>query len=139
MPKAKNGMSSSTNRVEFSSRAKRLVVTDDYVTIQFRDGHSISVPTKWYPRILHGTTAERAKIEIWNDGVYWPDLDADISYRAILLGSKSGESNKSFRRWLGNRARGEQVPILELPMPPRLSRMLKRGRKNSSRKSRSRS
>jgi hypothetical protein len=114
-------MNSSVHESRRPIRAKRVIVTDDLVTVYFKDGRGISVPTKWYPRIAHGTPAERAEVEIWDDGVYWPKLNADISYRAMLLGEKSGESAKSFRRWLGYHARGEMEPILTLPLPPALA------------------
>jgi len=121
-------MSSLESNFEQEIRAKRVSVTDDRVTVELKDGRIISIPTKWYPRLLHGTAAERAKFEIWMDGIYWPKLNADISYKGLLQGCRSGESGKSFRRWLGYRARGMQEPILTLPLPPELAKFLKRER-----------
>ena len=118
--------------------AKRVSVTDDRVTVEFKDGRTVSIPTKWYPRLLHGTPAERAKVEIWVDGIYWPKLNADISYEGLLRGCRSGESAKSFRRWLGYRARGMQEPILTLPVPPELAKFLKRERLRKRARSKSR-
>lgn len=127
-------MSFLTNKVEPGLRAKRVVVTDRLVTVRLKDGRAISVPTKWYPRLLHGTPAQWAKVEIWDDGIYWPDLNADISYRALLRGEKSGESPKSFRRWLGFHNRGEMEPIVTLPLPSSLSKAQKRPKNRPSRK-----
>lgn len=114
-------------------RAKRVRVTDARLTVDFNDGRTISVPTEWYPRLHHGTPSQRAKVEIWDDGILWPELNADVSYTALLLGTKSGESRKSFNRWLGYHSRGEKEPIPTLPLPPALAAVLKHGRKRSRR------
>lgn len=121
-------MSSSIAEPEINVRAAGVVVTEHHVTVDFTDGRTVSVPLTWCPRLLHGTTAERSNMEIWDDGLYWPDLNADISFRAILVGKKSGESRRSFQRWLDSRSKGEKERIPTLPLPPRLARMLKRKR-----------
>jgi hypothetical protein len=36
-------------------------------------------------------------------GIHWPDLDEDISVENILLGRPSGESQRSFKKWLEER------------------------------------
>jgi Protein of unknown function (DUF2442) len=101
--------------------ATHVLTTDHHVTVTFDDGRTISVPVNWYPRIAHGTPEERANIEIWDDGLYWPDLNADMSFRAIFLGKKSGEGPRSFARWLSYHARGEREPIPTLPLPSKSS------------------
>jgi hypothetical protein len=98
-------------------RATRVVVTDDELKVELEDGRGVSAPIVWYPRLRHGTPAERANVEIGPYGIHWPDLDEDISIRALLLGNKSGESASSLKRWLEHRARGEKVPVQTLPLP----------------------
>jgi len=120
------------NEINHKARAKQVDVTDQQVTVRLADRRVIAVPTTWYPRLLHATAAERSNFEIWEDGIYWPQLNADISYRSLLFGEKSGESSKSFRRWLGYRRRGEREPILALPLPAELSRALKHSPRGSS-------
>ncbi len=90
------------------TRAQNLVVTEDNLIIDLNDGRSISVPLAWYPRLLHGTADERNNWRWIGDGegIHWPDLDEDISVENLLLGKASGESQDSFRRWLGKRATG---------------------------------
>lgn len=130
-------MRSSTAEHDLDVRPMRVVVTEHHVTVDLEDGRTLSVPLTWYPRLLHGTPAERSHVELWDDGICWPDLNADMSIRGLLLGKKSGESPKSFQRWLGFRARGETEPIPELPLPPALARILASERRRlSSRKSR---
>ena len=127
-------MNSSVNEFAASARAKRVRVTDERITVDFKDGRSVSIPTAWYPRVLRGSASERAKVEIWDDGIIWPDLNADVSYDALFRGRKSGESAKSFRRWLSYHSRGEREPIPTLPMPPGLAKALERSRRPRSRK-----
>jgi Protein of unknown function (DUF2442) len=81
-------------------------VTDDTLIVDLSDGRTISAPLAWYPRLLHGTTAERSKHEFigGGEGIHWPELDEDISVEGVLAGRPSGESNKSFGEWLASRA-----------------------------------
>jgi hypothetical protein len=111
-------MSSSTAEPKTDVRARRVAVTKDQVTVEFVDGRTISVPLAWYPRLLHGSADERANVEIWDDGLYWPELNGDISFKAMLLGNKSGESPKSLKRWLERRAKGQKQHIPTLPLSP---------------------
>ena len=79
-------------------------LTDDILTFHLTDGRSISAPLAWYPRLARGTPAERSHFEIGSGiGVHWPDLDEDISVENLLQGQPSGESQKSFQRWLDQR------------------------------------
>jgi hypothetical protein len=75
-------------------------VTVDTLTVELADGRSISVPLAWYPRLGHGTAAERANWRLIGrgEGVHWPDLDDDISVDNLLSGARSGESPQSFKR-----------------------------------------
>ncbi|MBD0342061.1 MAG: DUF2442 domain-containing protein, partial [Microcoleus sp. Co-bin12] len=44
-----------------------------------------------------------------NDGIHWPDIDEDISIKNIILGKPSGESQKSFQRWLEERKKSHRT------------------------------
>jgi hypothetical protein len=53
---------------------------------------------------MNGTRKERNTWELGcGIGVHWPDLDEDISVENLLQGKPSGESKKSFQRWLNQR------------------------------------
>ena len=41
-------------------KAQHVVITDDALTVDLSDGRTISVPLAWYPRLLHGTSGDRA-------------------------------------------------------------------------------
>ncbi len=88
-----------------AARANGVQITDDTLTVDLTDGRSVSVPLEWYPRLFHGTPAERQNCRLIGDGegIHWQDLDEDLSIEGLLAGRASGESEKSLRRWLGNR------------------------------------
>jgi hypothetical protein len=102
------------------ARAVRVTVTDDTLSVDLEDGRTIAVPIVFYPRLAHGTEAERTNVQITGRGVgmHWPDLDEDISVKGLLVGGTSMESPSSFARWLENYAAGDvyrDVPTLPLP------------------------
>jgi hypothetical protein len=89
-----------------ASRATDVRLTADALVVDLADGRTVSVPLAWFPRLLHGSPHERAHHRLIGDGegIHWPDLDEDISVQNILAGRTSGESAKSFQRWLEARS-----------------------------------
>ncbi|HEU4597138.1 MAG TPA: DUF2442 domain-containing protein [Pyrinomonadaceae bacterium] len=87
------------------ARAREVTVTDDALVVDLHDGRTISVPLAWFPRLLHGTPAERNNWRFigGQEGIHWPGLDEDISVENLLAGRPSGESQSSFKQWLENR------------------------------------
>ena len=85
---------------------QHLTVTEDTLTVELTDGRTVAVPLAWYPRLLHGTPEERSNWRLigHGEGIHWPDLDEDVSVENLLLGKPSGESQRSFKRWLAERA-----------------------------------
>ena len=89
--------------------AQSVSVSDDALVVDLADGRTITVPLAWFPRLAHGTPAERAEWRMIGsgEGIHWPDLDEDISVESLLAGRRSGETQESLRRWLeGRRAAG---------------------------------
>jgi hypothetical protein len=82
--------------------AMHVTVTEDKLIVDLADGRSLGVPLAWYPRLVHGTPAERQHWQLLGDGyaIEWPDLDEHIGVEGLLAGRHSGESPKSFERWL---------------------------------------
>ena len=93
--------------------------SDSQLFTHFVDGRQLIVPLDWFPRLSTATAAERNHWELIADGVgiHWPDLDEHLSAEGLAAGKKSGESKKSFDRWLKYYRRGEKVPVPELPLP----------------------
>lgn len=90
------------------ARARRVQVTDDALIVDLVDGRTISVPLSWYPRLAHGSVAERSHWRFIGEGegIHWPALDEDISIDGLLAGRRSAESQRSLRTWLENRKGG---------------------------------
>lgn len=82
-----------------------VVTTDSTLTVDLDDGRSISVPLAWYPRLVHASQEERDNWRMIGQGhgLHWESLDEDISIENLLAGHRSGESQKSFERWLASR------------------------------------
>ena len=85
--------------------AKGVTVGDDALVVDLADARTITVPLAWFPRLAHGTPAERANWRLIGRGlgIHWPDLDEDISVEGLLAGRRSGETQESLRRWLRTR------------------------------------
>lgn len=97
----------SSSATEFRTPAAEDVeVTDEALTVVLRDGRKVSVPLEWYPRLKHGTAAERREWRLvgQGEGIHWPKLDEDVSIAHLLQGIPSGESVRSLERWLAQRA-----------------------------------
>jgi len=82
--------------------AERVTLSKNTLELELADGRTVSAPLAWYPRLLHSTPKERANCRLigGGEGVHWPDLDEDISVENILRGHPSGESQRSFKKWL---------------------------------------
>lgn len=96
---------SSSSAESRPAQATGVVVTEDTLTVDLMDGRSVSVPLAWYPRLSHGTIAERQNWRIIGrgEGIHWPDLDEDISVDGLLAGRASNESQPSLEKWLRSR------------------------------------
>ena len=97
-----------------AARVQHVIVTEDALTVDLTDGCTVSVPVAWYPRLLYGEPEERSNWRLIGrgEGIHWPDLDEDISVENILLGRSSGESPRSFKRWLEGRSSRSQQPSM---------------------------
>ena len=73
-------------------KIQTIEITDDTLSVDLSDGRTISVPLAWYPRLLHGSVAERNNWRLIStgDGIHWNQLDEDISVKNIILGQSSG-------------------------------------------------
>ena len=99
-------MSTLTIEIRMAS-IQKVNVTDDALIVDLSDGRTLSVPLGWFPRLLHGTPAERNHWRLIGagEGIHWPDLDEDISVENLIAGNSSGESQRSLKKWLESRQR----------------------------------
>ncbi|NJN98256.1 MAG: DUF2442 domain-containing protein [Anaerolineales bacterium] len=90
-------------------KALEVSTTDDTLTVDLTDGRTLLVPLIWYPRLWHGTPEERDNWRLIGagEGIHWPELDEDIRVEGLILGKRSGESQRSLQRWLEKWAEGK--------------------------------
>ena len=93
--------------IDHAALARKVTVSRATLTVELTDGRRVSVPLDWYPRLKHGSAAERKNWELIGagDGLHWPGLDEDISVDGLLAGRRSGETARSLDRWLTERKR----------------------------------
>ena len=86
--------------------ATYIVVDDQALTVSLNDGRKLTLPLDWYPRLKHGSPAERNHWRLIGEGVgiHWPDLDEDLSVESFLAGRRSIETAASVRKWLAERS-----------------------------------
>ena len=87
------------------AKAVEIKVSEESLSVDLDDGRTITVPLNWHPRLVYGSQSERENFELIGKGkgIHWPDLDEDISVENLIFGKPSGESQKSFKRWLSSR------------------------------------
>ena len=59
---------------------------DDSFGVDLEDGRTLGVPLVWFPRLLHATPEQRAKVELSSVGLHWDEIDEDISIAGLLAG-----------------------------------------------------
>ncbi|MBN1997005.1 DUF2442 domain-containing protein [candidate division KSB1 bacterium] len=93
------------NILEMDSKINNASFTDDSLIIDLSDGRTITVPIAWYPRLLYGSLKERQNWRLIGngEGIFWPDLDEEVSVENIIAGKPSRESQSSFTNWLEKR------------------------------------
>src|SRR3990172_8746200 len=60
---------------------------------------------EWFPRLLHARPSERSNWRLIGrgHGVHWEEIDEDISVEGLVAGRPSGESQRSFKKWMDQR------------------------------------
>lgn len=63
--------------------------TEDALSVDLKDGRTITVPLVWYPRLLNGSPEQRNRWVVCGGGygIHWPDLDEDLSTEGLLRGA----------------------------------------------------
>ena len=98
----------STSDIEIRTALARSVsFAADGFAVDLADGRTITIPLAWFPRLVHGSDAERANWRLigHGEGIHWPDLDEDVSIESLLAGRSSQERPESLRAWLTARSR----------------------------------
>ena len=103
-----------SSSVDSSPRVAGLRVEDESIQVWLDDGRAMAVPLAWYPRLCHGSDAERNNWEPIGGGtaIRWPDLDEDISTEGLIAGpahSRPGDGEP--RRVAGLRVEDESIQV----------------------------
>lgn len=79
-----NGVTTLAGKVEALAREVRF--TRDALHVVLADGREVSAPLQWFPRLLHANPKQRAKWELFGDGliIHWPLVDEDIEVESLL-------------------------------------------------------
>ncbi len=60
--------------------------SDGMLRVQLQDGREIATPLEWYPVLMQAAPEQQANMELSLSGIYWPDLDEDLSIAGMLRG-----------------------------------------------------
>jgi hypothetical protein len=62
---------------------------DERLIVDLMDGRTIAAPLVWYPRLLNAMPEQRLNWRIAGAGygIYWPDIDEDLSAEELLRGA----------------------------------------------------
>lgn len=61
-------------------------IDDGMLRVQLQDGREIATPLEWYPAVMQATSDQQTNVELSLSGIYWPDLDEDLSIAGMLRG-----------------------------------------------------
>jgi len=64
--------------------------SDDTLTVGLGDGRTVSVPTRWFPRLFNATPQERNDWELIGGGIgiHWEAIEEDVSVASLLRPEK---------------------------------------------------
>ena len=81
-------------------RIKDVRVSDDALAVDLIDGRTIVVPLAWYPRLLEATPQQRGNWQLSGAGygIYWPEVDEDLSTEGLLRGAPAAREPADVRR-----------------------------------------
>jgi Protein of unknown function (DUF2442) len=76
----------STSAISTEPRAQAVAFVSDGLTVQLKDGRTLTVPLEWFPWLRDASEADRQNFELYGDGyaIHWPALDGDISIPGLL-------------------------------------------------------
>lgn len=68
------------------AKAEKVFYRDDRLVVLLTDEREISVPLRWFPRLLKANDEQRAAWRLIGDGegIHWEEIDEDISVAGLL-------------------------------------------------------
>ena len=79
---------STAEELLIEARVDNVRCTEDRLIVDLTDGRELSVPIRWYPRLLKATPSQRANWQLAGAGygIHWPEIDEDLSVKGLLMG-----------------------------------------------------
>lgn len=93
-------------------RVANVSFDEDSLIVRLKDGRSISVPLAWYPRLFHATAEQRRNWQIAGGGygIYWPEIDEDLSTEGLLRGAPAPRPNAKVPDTMNLTGRALSIP-----------------------------
>ena len=68
--------------------AQSVRVTDSQLVVSLADGRTLTVPTRWFPKLVAASPTARDQWRLIGSGqgIHWPALDEDLSVAGLLRG-----------------------------------------------------
>ncbi len=99
-------------------RVEAVYFTRDSLVVDLMDGRTISVPLRWYPKLLKATQKQKSRWEICGGGhgIHWPEIDEDLSTEGLLRGAPAPNTTKiksptASKRKIGRSNRRSKIAI----------------------------
>ena len=70
-------------------RVMHVTFSPESFSVALNDGHTVTVPLAWYPRLLNATQVQREHWQVAGAGygIHWPEIDEDLSTEGLLHGA----------------------------------------------------
>ena len=78
-----------TLAVEMHPQAHNITCDETTIRVELVDGRTITAPLVWFPLLAKATQKQLSNWQILGDGegIYWPDVDEDLSVQGLLQGT----------------------------------------------------
>ncbi len=86
-----------TLALKADERVASVRFSEKFLVVGLMDGRHISVPLKWYPRLVDASPTALSHWEICGGGygLHWPELDEDLSTEGMLRGAPAAIKSNS--------------------------------------------
>ena len=79
---------STAEELQIEARVSDVRCDRERLHVRLDDGREISVPLRWYPRLAYASVDQLSRWEtsMAGLGIYWPEVDEDLSLEGLLAG-----------------------------------------------------
>lgn len=77
-------------------RLPEVTIEGNVIKVTMPDGRRGAMPASQWPRLANATPAQLADFYQCEEGIHWPQLDEDLTYKAILAGGEKRDGLYGF-------------------------------------------